>query len=325
MENPFEPNLEEITSLISNANKLIVGVSGGVDSMVLLDILHRNQHLHSKHFEVLHVDHNISPDSKIWAKFVMDYCNERHIPCTVESVNIRDYCSNVENAARQARYQAFAKQNADHIVLAHHANDQCETFFLKLLRGSGLKGLRCMSKSSPSWFDPNVRLVRPLLDTSKEWILGYAQHYGIPNIEDMSNNNVRFDRNWVRNCLWPTISQRHEIADVNILKSVSLIGEAWELTQDLAKIDVKECTNADGTLDWYRVKLLSHARLKNIILYLLDQHGVIGFSTHYIEDFTRSLLNSDIDSRSELRVKNFHMRKVGKRIFYSLTTGERHD
>jgi tRNA(Ile)-lysidine synthase len=317
MENDeYMPNLAELSALLSDARKIIVGVSGGIDSMVLLDVMHKNRHIHGRDFTVLHVNHNINPNCHEWAEFVKNYCDERNIKCVVESVSIKDYCSNVENAARQARYQAFAKQKADHIVLAHHANDQCETFFLKLLRGSGLKGLRCMSKSTPSWFDPDVKLVRPFLDTSKDWILGYAKANSVTNIEDLSNNDVRFDRNWIRNRLWPTIVERSEIADVNILKSVSLISEAWELTQDLAKIDYDKCVNLDNTLDWYKLKNLSHARLKNVVLYLLDQNNVTGFSTHYIEDFTRALLNSDMDSRSELRVKNFKMRKIGKRILY---------
>lgn len=319
MENDdFKPNVEELSALLADAQKIIVGVSGGIDSMVLLDIMHKNRHVHGKDFTVLHVNHNINPQCHEWAEFVKKYCDERRINCVVESVSIKDYCSNVENAARQARYMAFAKQNADHIVLAHHANDQCETFFLKLLRGSGLKGLRCMNKSCASWFNPNVKLIRPFLGTSKDWILGYAKANFVPNIEDFSNNDVRFDRNWVRNRLWPTIVDRNEIADVNILKSISLISEAWELTQDLACIDYGHCVNPDNSLDWYKVKNLSHARLKNIVLYLLDQNNVTGFSTHHIEDFTRSLLNSDIDSRSELRVKNFKMRKIGKRILYGV-------
>lgn len=308
--------LKELAELLAPGERIIVGVSGGVDSMVLLDILHRNKEILRKEFKVLHVNHHISPQSGEWAQFVTEYCEARGIPHEVVDVDITKYGKNLEHAARQARYAAFAAQNTDMIVLAHHLNDQCETFFLKLFRGSGLKGLRCMDKSSPSWIDPSVRLVRPLLGWSKEQIQHYADAHGVPNIEDLSNGDTRFDRNWIRHDLWPLIIERNEIADVNVLRSINLLGEAWELTQDLAQIDQKNCVNSDGSLDWIGLRQLNLPRLKNLILHILDQNNIVGFSTHHIEDFAKSLINADMDSKNELRVKGFVMRKIGKKVVH---------
>lgn len=309
--------LKELKSMLAPYNRIFVGVSGGVDSMVLLDILHRNREFLAKDFNVLHVDHQLNPESANWAKFVQTWCEGRLITCEVVAVDVSKHGNNLERAARQARYEAFAKQNADMIVLAHHANDQCETFFLKLFRGSGLKGLKCMSKCSPSWIDPKVQLLRPLLDWNKERILNYAEIYDVPNIEDASNADTRFDRNWIRRDLWPLVLNRNEIADINVQRSISLISEGWELTQDLAAIDLASCANLDGTLDWFKVNKLSRARIKNLILHILDQNGVTGFSTHHVEEFVRSLNLSTLDSKNELKVKDFVVRKTGKRITYS--------
>lgn len=308
--------LVELKNLLEPGKRILVGVSGGIDSMVLVDILHRNRDFLSKDFSVLHVDHQINPESASWAKFVQDYCNSRNIPCRVIAVDITKHGNNLERAARQARYEAFAREHTDMIVLAHHADDQCETFFLKLFRGSGLKGLRCMNKSSPSWVDNKITLVRPLLDWNKERIRNYAEQNSVPNIEDVSNSDTVYDRNWIRHDLWPMIIGRNEIADINLLRSISLINEGWELTQDLANIDLKACQNSDGSLDWRKVTELSKPRLKNLILHILDQHGVTGFSTHHVEDFARSLNVATLDSKNELKVKDFVMRKTGKKIVY---------
>lgn len=312
--------LRDLAALLAPGRNILVGVSGGIDSMVLLDVLHQNRESLGKDFKVLHVDHRISPSSGDWARFVQGYCDDRGIPCAVVTVDVAQYGNNLEHAARKARYNAFTEMDPDMIVLAHHANDQLETFFLKLFRGSGLKGLRCMSKSSPSWIDPEILLVRPLLDWDKERILGYASEHGIPNVEDLSNADTRMDRNWIRHDLWPLIINRNEIADVNVLRSINLLNEAWELTQDLALIDIKRTTLPDGSLDWLKLRDLSLPRLKNMILHILDENDVIGFSTHHVEEFSRSLLNADMDSRNEMRVKGLMFRKIGKKVVYGPTS-----
>lgn len=307
---------KELARLLEPGTDILVGVSGGVDSMVLLDILHQNRRILRKDFRVLHVDHRISPHSREWAQFVQDYCDQRQIPCEIAVVDVAGFGNNLEHAARQARYDAFARSDPDMIVLAHHANDQLETFFLKLFRGSGLKGLRCMRKSSPSWIDPRIQLVRPLLDWTKERIADHAAEHGVPNIEDLSNKDTTFDRNWIRHELWPLISKRNEIADINVTRSIGLLDEAWELTQNLAQIDRGSCSTADGNLDWTRLRSLSVPRIKNLFLHILDDHNVTGFSTHHVEEFCRSLLNADMDSRNEMRVKGLTFRKIGKKVVY---------
>lgn len=311
-----EHELKELKDLLEPYNKIVVGVSGGVDSMVLLDILHRNRNFLSKDFKVLHVDHQINSESANWAKFVENWCKERLIPCEAVAVDITKHGNNIERAARQARYEAFAQQDSDMIVLAHHADDQCETFFLKLFRGSGLKGLRCMNKSAPSWIDPNVQLLRPLLNWNKERIRNYAEIHNIEHIEDVSNADIAFDRNWIRHEVWPLIMKRNEIADINLQRSIALINEGWELTQELAAIDLNNCQNTDGTLDWRKIKQLSHVRMKNLILHILDQNNVTGFSTYHVEDFVKSLSNATLDSRNEMKVKSFVVRKTGKKIVF---------
>jgi tRNA(Ile)-lysidine synthase len=140
----------------------------------------------------------------------------------------------------------------------------------------------------------------------------------VQHIEDDSNQNNRYDRNWIRNVAWPLIQSRYHIADVNANRSINLLNEAWELTQDLAKIDLDTVSLGiqKGTqiLDWTKLKKLSHLRLKNLILYVIDQHGVENFSTHHVEDFSTNLLRADSDSNTEMSLNGLILKKIGHKV-----------
>lgn len=301
-------------TLLRDSKKILIAVSGGADSMALLHMIVRNREKFNKDFKVLHIDHRLNPQSSTWAKLVKDYCDKHDMPCDIEEVDVSAWGNNVEQAARKARYSAFSKQDCDTILLAHHANDQLETFFLKLFRGSGVKGLRCMAESSPAWFDRSVRMIRPLLDMTRHDIERYVEENNVPFVTDPSNADVRYDRNWIRNKLIPMIQRRNEIADITIMKSISIQAETYELMTDLARIDLEKCKVSDTELDWRKMRSLSLPRLKNLIMHVCNEHNLIDVSTNHVEQFASGILNADEDSRNELRLRYFRMYKIGKRI-----------
>ena len=307
------PNFE---SLFVDSKRALIGVSGGADSMALLHMIQTQRKFGnlSCEFKVLHVNHHISTESNTWAKLVSDYCDSIDMPCEVVDVDITQWGNNLEQAARRSRYDAFAKQDCDTIGLAHHSNDQIETFFLKLFRGAGPKGLRCMTESSPCWFDMSKQVIRPLLNHSKIQLEEYVAQHGVPFVTDPSNADNAYNRNWIRNCLMPTIQARDEIADINILKVVRIQSEAYELMNDLAEMDLAAVSLGGGDLDWSMLKTYSHRRIKNLIMYICTQYNLMDVSIHNVETFSRGLTVADEDSRNELRLKNFRMYKVGKRI-----------
>ena len=307
-------NIVELDKLLQNSHKVLIGVSGGADSMALLHTILRYRDVLNKEFKVLHVDHQISKESADWSDVVMKYCNDTNIECEIAKVNVTDWGKNLEQAARYARYDAFSKQNCDTILLAHHANDQIETFFLKLLRGSGVKGLKGMSVATPCWFDTNKTIVRPFLGCNRRDIEEYVSVYSIPYITDPSNSDTKFDRNWVRHKLVPMIEDRNSLADLNILKCVGIQQETYSLLNDLADIDRTACTLPSGDLDWTKVKQLPVARIKNMFMHICSLHDVVDVSTHNIEAFANGLLVADTDSKNEMRMKTFYIRKLGKRI-----------
>ena len=293
--------------------RTVIGVSGGVDSMVLLYIISQNLHKFHCDLSVVTVNHKINANSDAWAEFAGKQCTQMGIPGFTFTVRVNPN-GNLENAAREARYSAFASMEPQAIVLAHHADDQAETVLMKLFRGAGARGLKGMEKYAPSWTDPRVLLCRPMLGLSKREIETYAKICEIPHVEDPSNADSSYDRNWIRNDLMPDIKRRNPVAFDNICKTASILGESLELMRDLASIDLANVTRADASLDWPRLCTLSNTRLKNLLMHVLDQNGVHSYSTDHIEDFARGLLNANSDSRNEMRIGNFRLQKRGHRV-----------
>lgn len=308
-------NTDWFESMLKDSKKAIIGVSGGVDSMVLLHWISQNIKNLKTDFEVIHVNHNIHESCKDWAELVKLTCANLGLKCSIKSVSISNFGKNVEYAARQARYKVFCETQADTLILAHHMNDQIETFFLKLFRGSGVRGLKSMPVVTTCWYDEKVNVIRPLLNTSRSTIETYAAMNDIQYCEDSSNRDMKYDRNYIRHAIWPVIAERFDIADININKSIDLLGEAWELTTALAENDLNMSYIDHGVLDWVKIKDLSVVRIKNLILHILGKSQVYGYSIGHIEQFANGLRAATFDSKNELYVKGFRLRKHGKRIF----------
>lgn len=305
---------DELLGMLRGAGKILIGVSGGADSMALLHVILRNRKKISNDLKVLHVDHQLNPDSKRWVQVVRDYCSINNMPFEAVTVDVASWGNNEEQAARKARYHAFARQDFDTLLLAHHANDQMETFFLKLFRGSGVKGLRCMSRKAPCWFDASKTVMRPLLGARRLDIEEYVRENCIPFVTDPSNSDLRYDRNWIRHELVPILEERNSLADVNILKAAEIQAETYLLMSDLAELDRTACSKPDGNLDWTKVQSLGLARIKNLIMHICASRNLTDVSTHHVEEFSRGLLSANLDSRNELRLRDFKIKKVGKTL-----------
>jgi tRNA(Ile)-lysidine synthase len=320
MENEMDLlDVQRVSQILTGFKKPIVGVSGGVDSMVLLHWLATNKKAWPCEISVVHVNHNIQSDSLAWHEFVKSQCHEYNLPFIGVSVCLDGLGNNLEYAARKARYKAFCDTGADCILLAHHANDQCENFLLKLFRGSGLRGLKSMNAISPCWYNASVSIIRPMLNITRTDIEIYAEHHSVPFVLDSSNSDNKYDRNYIRNVVWPKIDERFGIADVNVLKSINHLDEAWQLTNQLAEIDLKKVTLSDGVLDWHSLQEIGYLRIKNLLLYLLSLENTYSFSIGQIEQFAAGLMSADLDNRNQLVVKGMTFNKIGRRVLIQKT------
>jgi tRNA(Ile)-lysidine synthase len=190
--------------MLAPGEPVLVGVSGGVDSMVLLHVLRALDHPCA----VVHVDHGLRGDeSDDDRAFVEGHCRERGIECLVERVDVRGSAGegqSIQMAARQLRYAVFdrllASCKARKMALAHHADDSAETLLMNLMRGTGVAGWRGIPPIAGSF-------VRPLLSVGRDAILEYAAKYGVPFREDSSNTDLHYLRNRVRYELLPLMEQ----------------------------------------------------------------------------------------------------------------------
>jgi tRNA(Ile)-lysidine synthase len=187
---------------------LCVGLSGGLDSVVLLDLIARHARDSCRPVSAVHVHHGLSPNADAWADFCRELCAERDIPLDVQKVRVdRSTGDGIEAAARVARYDVYATRKEPHVVLAHHLEDQSETVLLQILRGTGLKGAAAMPEVR-RLAGSEVLLVRPLLGVARSALRAHAQAASLRWIEDESNASLRQDRNYLRHEIAPRLDER---------------------------------------------------------------------------------------------------------------------
>ena len=215
------------------SGKLVLALSGGIDSMVLADLLLKTK----ADFVVAHCNFHLrGEESDGDEQFVRDFAERNGLTLYVKEFETEAYAKehgvSIEMAARELRYAWFEELrqqlNYDHIAVAHHADDQLETFFINLLRGAGIRGLKGMQPV-------NGHIIRPLLDFSREEIHQYAIENGIQWREDHTNAETQFLRNKIRHELLPVIDGISKEGRASILKSIRHLASENELYRELVK------------------------------------------------------------------------------------------
>ena len=267
-----------------------VGLSGGLDSVVLLHLLHRMREFHHFDLRAVHVHHGLSTNADSWAKFCQDYCQGLNVALRVCRVNVEKQGKGLEAAARAARYQAFSDGLKKIIVLAHHRNDQIETFMLSAVRGGGLRGMAAM----PVWRDLNeeIQIWRPFLAFSRQELAEYAQQWGLSFVEDESNEDSGYLRNWMRNQALPKWQQRIPNFEQQICTNVRLLQEDLQLLDELIESEYQRISpNGIFSISlWRQCTPLLRRRL---LWYFLRKQTESLPSYHSIADFARVLETAD--------------------------------
>jgi tRNA(Ile)-lysidine synthase len=302
--------LLEIVAAVLNTHavrgrRVAVGLSGGVDSVVLLDVLGRLRKDLRLALSAVHVNHQISAHALEWEAFAKTLCQARGVALTVRRVKVPRDGSGVEAAARDLRYEAYRGLEADFVALAHHLDDQVETFLLQLLRGAGAKGLAAMPAlrkaeggrmkaegtakndqndtssfilhpssldSHPSSLVSHPCILRPLLEVTRNEIEAYAKARKLEWIEDDSNADSRYDRNFLRNELLPRLEARFPAYRETLSRACRNLADFSELADELAALDAREFN--DGTVPVESLRVLSDARALNLLRRLFAGRGL---------------------------------------------------
>ena len=308
----------QLRDVIKPGERLVVGLSGGVDSIVLLDVLHRISKRRHFSLAALHVNHQISRNAGRWAAFCREACRVRGIPFRTVRVKVRGGDS-LEAAARAARYEAFRSQKADYTVLAHNQDDQAETVLLQLLRGAGVKGLAAMplvssrrlavsrQQNAPRAPRPAPLILRPLLEVTRREIEAYAKARGLEWIEDESNADTYFARNFLRHEILSLVAGRYPSYRTTLARSAKHLAEASQLLDELAEHDSAGYCSG-GALQIAGLRKLSRARAKNLLRHFLAGHGAIMPNTERLEEALRQALTAKDDAGVRIALGDFELR-----------------
>ena len=296
---------------------MTVALSGGMDSVVLLHLLHAMQKKHGFILEACHVHHGLSKNADKWVQFCEKLCKKLSIPLEVHYIKLPQKKSlGIEGEARHLRYEKLLQAKSDLVVLAHHEDDQAETFLLQLIRGAGVKGL-----SSMAHFDAEKKLWRPLLNSARIDIESYAKQQKLKWVEDESNQNNDFDRNFIRLKVLPILKNRFNYITKVISRSSAHLAETQILLDDLAKKDLKNCFKS--TIYKHNLKVetlnkLSQPRAKNALRFWLEKNDQLMPSKDLLDELLRQVLYAKKDATLKIELSQSHEIRRYKNEIYVL-------
>jgi len=305
--------------------RYIVAYSGGLDSSVLLHLcVQIKDELKALgiSLEAIYVDHRLQQDSAAWAEFCQTCCQLYQIPFQSLSINAQPQKrQSPEAAAREARYQALKDclRADDCLLTAHHRSDQAETLLLQMLRGSGPKGLAAMPVLKSFY---QAKQLRPLLDVSQAEIKAYAEQHQLQWIEDKSNSNLRYKRNFLRHKIMPALKEQWPSMEKTLHRVSHLQAESIEILEDIARQDIACCqyqAEKDGPIDYLneryllslsRLQELSSARINNSIQYWLRSLDVSVLNSVLLQRLQDEFIFAHADTQPLLQFqKRFSFRR----------------
>lgn len=311
----LQENLWQNLSCHPNTD-VIVAYSGGVDSQVLLHALtqlQKQQRISNK-IIVCHVNHGLSEHADDWQSFAQEQCLQLSQQLIIKKVTVKPTAQqSLEAVARDKRYQALSSlgQHQCLILTGHHGDDQSETFLLALKRGAGIKGLSAMNKSSTLG---QHLLLRPLLTTSRSDIEQYAELCHLSWIEDESNNDTRFDRNFIRKKVMPMLRERWPSISETINRSAALCAQSQQLLDEVAQEDLNECLTTGHSLSVPNLEVLSVSRFNNVIRFFLAQQGLLMPSVAQINQL-REQFSVAQDKTPEVKIAHHVFRRYKENLY----------
>lgn len=285
-----------IAEHVAAGQHLVVGLSGGIDSVCLLHALRDLAAESPFRLSALHVHHGLSANADRWAEFCWRLCATWAIPLEVVHVEVeRGSSDGLEAAARRARHEAYARIEADWLLLGHHRGDQAETLLFNLLRGTGLAGAAAMASR-------RHRLLRPLLAVARDDIEAHAHAHGLRWVEDESNRDTGFSRNFLRHDVLGRegpLGRRFPAAERNLAAAAGRFAEAVAMLDDLARLDLAGTT--DFPIPVSLLAGLSEPRARNVLRHLLARRHVHIPSEQRLTELLRQLLVAGPDRHPRAR------------------------
>lgn len=296
----FEAQLAQVLAPLQAPSPLWLAYSGGLDSTVLLHLLAQ----HQLAFTALHVNHQLSPKADQWQAHCEAQCATMGVPFVGQKVQVQARGRGLEDAARQARHAVFEATvpAGGWLLTAHHQDDQAETLLLRLLRGAGVEGLAAMASVRPLGAG---HLLRPLLGLTRAQLEAYGRAYDLRWVEDDSNRDTDFDRNYVRQHISPLLSARWPGQSARLAQTAAHCREAQALLTEVARGDaplLDERRERWGiSVALTALAALSPARLNNLLRFWLSDQGLV-LSTEQLAELKLQWLGAAEDAQPALRI-----------------------
>ncbi|PWI34457.1 tRNA lysidine(34) synthetase TilS [Vibrio albus] len=301
----------------SSGCKIVLALSGGVDSRVLLHLLSLfKQDNPQTECLAVHVHHGLSSNADFWAEQCHQWCSDSGLSSVVERVclNLGSRIS-IEQEARQQRYLALKKhiQEGDLLLTGQHLSDQTETFLLALKRGSGPKGLSSMPEAAS--FGKGM-LLRPLLSVSREKVVDYAEQHSLSWVEDESNTDTRYDRNFLRQYIVPQLTERWPDIERSVSRSAQLCADQEALLNELLAERLAKMIGADGGISVVSLHSESALARNQLIRMWLDTYSVLMPGRKQLSLIWNEVVCAQPDANPRLTLSQGEIRRYQNRLYW---------
>ncbi|WP_343192677.1 tRNA lysidine(34) synthetase TilS [Buchnera aphidicola (Taiwanaphis decaspermi)] len=308
--------IKNLIKLIKNKKRILLAYSGGIDSTVLFYKLMDLKKIKKIKIRAIHINHQLHKNSIKWANHCFNNCKENSIPITIVKVipNIKKF--GIEGGARKARYDAIKNNILKNEILmtAQHQDDQCETFFLALKRSSGPKGLSCMPKKKKFF---NNLLIRPFLEISKKKIYQIAKKNNLKWIEDNTNNNIKYERNFIRKKILVPLKKRWPFFIKNCCISAKLCSDQEKVIKDLLKFFFNKYLCKKNMLNINFLRKMNSKTINIILRTWIYLNSNNFFSIRKIEILKNTLIkNNNNFENKKIIFKKYEIRRYKEYIYW---------
>lgn len=308
--------IKQVASAILGRSRLLVAFSGGLDSSVLLHTLVtlRASQLPELQLRAAYVHHGLSVHADQWGEHCAQICAAWQVPFQSLHVKVDTSHKGVEAGARDARYQALARiiDTTETLLTAQHSDDQCETFFLALKRGSGPAGLSSMAMEK-AFFQREQ--LRPLLPISRQQLADYATQHQLTWVEDDSNQDDRFDRNFLRCHIMPSLRQRWPYFPEAVARSAQLCAEQERLLDELLHDSVQRAIDEQGTLAIEVLQNISQVKRHALLRRWLARFSVPYPTQEQLRCIWQEVALARKDANPVLKLGEHQIRRFRQRLY----------
>ena len=303
-----------ISKNIDLSKNMFIAYSGGPDSTALLHLLSTVDLNEKAKVQAIHINHNLSKHSDSWEKHCIEQCSKLNINLITESVEIKSDGDGIEAASRKARYKIFENllNDDDQLLLGHHRDDVAETIFMRLLRGSGPDGME----------GPKIKrsigkgiLIRPFLKTSKQQILEYLNQNEVEFIQDDSNLSNDFDRNFLRNKIFPLLEERWNNFPERINNFSSILSSRNDNYMNL--IHGKYQHLIGNSINLKELKELPDTIISDVLRYSIKKSNIATPSIKIMKEIKKTFIHSNPGPKSQVSWSRADKEEVAGKITYA--------